>query len=80
MTLRAELEVTAPVAGPSSEWSAASELAEVEKLAEMGVVLKPQQPMTKKARGKARADLLPMGHLVFVDEREECESYCRGYS
>lgn len=72
LKLRAELEVTAPAAEPSSEWSAASELAEVEKLAEMGVILKPQEPMSAKAKGKAKAKMLPAGHVVFVDEREDC--------
>ena len=65
--MRAELEITAPVAGPSSEWTAASELAELEKLAEMGVVLQPQ-PSNRKGKGKAQT-----GHIVFVDEVEACE-------
>lgn len=68
--LRAELESTAPVAGPS-EWTAASELAEVEKLAEMGVIVRPGSPAkSKKGKGKETAT----GHVVFVDAKEDCES------
>jgi U3 small nucleolar RNA-associated protein 11 len=74
--LRAELEITAPPAsasasaGPSSEWSAAEELAEVEKLAEMGVVINPQAS-TRKGKGKGKAP--QQGHVVFADGKEECE-------
>lgn len=68
LKLRAQLEVSAPVAGPSSEWTAASELAEVEKLAEMGVVIRPDQT---KRKGKARAPA--QGHVVFAEGKQECE-------
>ncbi|WWD17081.1 hypothetical protein CI109_101518 [Kwoniella shandongensis] len=68
--LRAELEITAPVAGPSSEWTAASELAEVEKLAEMGIVLQPRDVSGgRKGKGKGKAPAA--GHVVFVDGRTE---------
>ncbi|WOO80664.1 U3 small nucleolar RNA-associated protein 11 [Vanrija pseudolonga] len=70
LKLRAQLEVSAPVAGPSSEWTAASELAEVEKLAEMGVVLRPDQT---KRKGKGRAPA--QGHVVFAEGKEEFDSY-----
>ncbi|WVQ99626.1 hypothetical protein IAU59_006763 [Kwoniella sp. CBS 9459] len=75
--LRAELEVTAPVAGPSSgvDWDAASELAEVEKLAEMGIVLRPQAASSRKGKGKGKAPAA--GHVVFADDREEFNSYGR---
>lgn len=67
--LRAELESTAPVAGPS-EWTAASELAEVEKLAEMGVIVRPgSQTKSKKGKGKQ----VPSGHVLFVDDRKDCK-------
>ncbi|KAK8864611.1 hypothetical protein IAR55_001861 [Kwoniella newhampshirensis] len=70
--LRAELEITAPVAGPSSEWTAASELAEVEKLAEMGIILQPKDiSSSKKGKGKGKAPAA--GHVVFADGKEEYE-------
>jgi U3 small nucleolar RNA-associated protein 11 len=76
--LRAELEITAPPAsasaGPSSEWSAAEELAEVEKLAEMGVVINPQASRTGKGKGKGKGKAPQQGHVVFADGKEECES------
>ena len=69
--------MTAPAAGPSSEWSAAAELAEVEKLAEMGIVLKPREPVVKdrkgrgiKGKGKAKDT---GGHVVFAEDEEECK-------
>jgi hypothetical protein len=65
--------VTAPAAVPGAEWSAASELAEVEKLAEMGVVLRPIEP-TVKGKGKAKAITTPAGHIVFAEDEAECES------
>lgn len=72
--LRAQLEVTAPAAGPSSEeWGAAQELAEVEKLAEMGVVVDPSAGLKRsKGKGKAR-DVPSNGHVVFAEDRSECE-------
>jgi len=70
--LRAELEHTAPAAGPS-EWTAASELAEVEKLAEMGVIVRPGSP-TKSKKGKGKAKEAATGHVVFVDAKEDCKS------
>ncbi|RSH83567.1 uncharacterized protein EHS24_007255 [Apiotrichum porosum] len=69
--LRAELEVTAPVAGPSSEWTAASELAEVEKLAEMGVIVRPSSSASRKGKGKD----VPSGHVVFVEAKEDFDAY-----
>ncbi|KAL1411620.1 hypothetical protein Q8F55_002584 [Vanrija albida] len=72
LKLRAELEVSAPVAGPSSEWTAASELAEVEKLAEMGVVIRPEQPKSK-GKGKGRAPA--QGHVVFAEGKAEFDSF-----
>ncbi|OXG89591.1 U3 small nucleolar RNA-associated protein 11 [Cryptococcus neoformans A2-102-5] len=70
--LRAELEVTAPASSGTEEWSAASELAEVEKLAEMGVVLSPALSRKKgKGKGKAPAE----GHVIFVDDRADFENY-----
>lgn len=65
--------MTAPAAVPGAEWSAASELAEVEKLAEMGVVLKPVEPKAK-GKGKAKAATTPAGHIVFAEDEAECES------
>ncbi|WVR06841.1 hypothetical protein IAU60_003877 [Kwoniella sp. DSM 27419] len=75
--LRAELEVTAPVAGPSSgvDWDAAAELAEVEKLAEMGIVLRPQDELAGRKKGKGKAPAT--GHVVFADSREEFQTYGR---
>lgn len=64
--------MTAPAAGPSSEWSAASELAEVERMAEMGIVLKPSEE-GRRRKGKGKAREMPAGHVVFVDDREECK-------
>ncbi|ORX35706.1 small-subunit processome [Kockovaella imperatae] len=69
--LRRELEVTAPGAS-SSEWDAAAELAEVEKLAEMGVVLQPRESQSSKRKGKGRAP--PTGHVLFADGRDEFEA------
>ncbi|WRT66573.1 uncharacterized protein IL334_003532 [Kwoniella shivajii] len=77
--LRAELEITAPVAGPSStssstsEWDAAAELAEVEKLAEMGIILRPQEGSSKKGKGKGKAPAA--GHVIFADDKVEFENY-----
>ena len=73
LKLRAELEITAPQAGPSSEWSAASELAEVEKLAEMGVILRPAESASAKLKEKAKLKALPVGHVLFVEERKDCK-------
>lgn len=77
--LRTELEITAPAAGASGEWSAASELAEVEKLAEMGVVVRPRAEVaTTRSKGKGKAREIPNeGHVVFVDDKGECE--CSSY-
>ncbi|CAD6585453.1 MAG: hypothetical protein TREMPRED_004150 [Tremellales sp. Tagirdzhanova-0007] len=75
LKLRAELEITAPQAGPSSEWSAASELAEVEKLAEMGVILRPAESASAKLKEKAKLKALPVGHVLFVEERKDFESF-----
>ncbi|CAK9780745.1 small-subunit processome [Cutaneotrichosporon oleaginosum] len=73
--LRAQLEVTAP-AGGSEEWGAAQELAEVEKLAEMGVVLDPSAALKSKSKGKGRArDAPSTGHVVFAEDRTEFEGY-----
>jgi hypothetical protein len=47
-------------------------LAEVEKLAEMGIVLKPRDESSSSRKGKGKA--APSGHVIFVDGREECES------
>jgi len=78
MKLRRELEITAPAAGPSSEWSAAAELDEVEKLAAMGVVLQPREEIVPgKWKGKGKAKGLPTGHVVFADGRDECKSNSR---
>lgn len=76
--LRAQLEVTAPAAGPSSEeWGAAQELAEVEKLAEMGIVVDPSAG-SKRSKGKGKARDVPLnGHVVFAEDRTECESCVR---
>ncbi|WVQ81767.1 hypothetical protein IAT38_003892 [Cryptococcus sp. DSM 104549] len=74
--LRAELEITAPAAGASSaEWSAASELTEVMKLAEMGIVINPEASSSRRKKGKGRAPA--QGHVVFADGREEFEGYGR---
>nr|ODN93006.1 U3 small nucleolar RNA-associated protein 11 [Cryptococcus depauperatus CBS 7855] len=69
--LRAGLEITAPAASSCEEWSAASELAEVEKLAEMGIVLNPYLSPKKKGKGKALVE----SHTIFVDDRNELEKY-----
>ncbi|ODO06396.1 U3 small nucleolar RNA-associated protein 11 [Cryptococcus wingfieldii CBS 7118] len=69
--IRAELEVTAPSSSSSDEWTAASELAEVEKLAKMGIVLNPRQSKKGKGKGKAPAE----GHVVFAEDRSEFEQY-----
>ncbi|ODN80628.1 hypothetical protein L202_02813 [Cryptococcus amylolentus CBS 6039] len=69
--IRAELEVTAPSSSSSDEWTAASELAEVEKLAEMGIVLNPRQSKKGKGKGKAPAE----GHVVFAEDRSEFDQY-----
>lgn len=70
--MRRELESTAPKASEGEEWDAAAELAEVEKLAEMGVVLQAQED-NRTRKGKAKA-LPPSGHVIFVEGREECMS------
>ncbi|WVW84145.1 hypothetical protein I302_106174 [Kwoniella bestiolae CBS 10118] len=80
--LKTQLQITASssIAGPSnssdpnSEWDAIAELAEVEKLAEMGIVLKPSHdgPSNKKGKGKGKA---PSGHVIFADDKEEFEKY-----
>ena len=46
----------------------------MEKLAEMGIILKPAESMSRRAKGKGKPKSLPAGHVVFVDEREDCES------
>lgn len=72
--MRQELEVTAPAAS-SGEWDAAAELAEVEKLAEMGIVLNPQASGSgsgSRAKGKGKA-VTTGGHVVFAEGKEECK-------
>jgi hypothetical protein len=69
--LRRELEAASPQSG-EGDWDAAAELAEVEKLAEMGIVLKPRDESSSSRKGKGKA--APSGHVIFVDGREECES------
>ena len=71
--LRAELEITGPQAGPSSDWSAASELAEVEKLAEIGVILRPADSASATKKFKAKTKVSPTGHVLFVEGRKDCE-------
>jgi hypothetical protein len=68
--LRRELEAASPQSG-EGDWDAAAELAEVEKLAEMGIVLKPRDESSSSRKGKGKA--APSGHVIFVDGREECE-------
>lgn len=75
--LRAEFELISPSSSASDEWSAASELAEVEKLASLGILLKPRELPTK--RNKLKAALAnPSGRLVFADSRDEFEGYGAG--
>jgi U3 small nucleolar RNA-associated protein 11 len=69
--LRRELEASSPQSG-DGDWDAAAELAEVEKLAAMGIVLKPRDESSSSRKGKGKA--APSGHVIFVDGREECES------
>ena len=70
--MRRELEASSPTGpGKEGEWDAAAELAEVEKLAEMGIVLKPRGETSSQRKGKGKA--APSGHVIFVDGREECE-------
>jgi U3 small nucleolar RNA-associated protein 11 len=73
--LRRELEASSPTgSGKEGEWDAAAELAEVEKLAEMGIVLKPREESSgRKGKGKATP---PSGHVIFVEGREECKCPC----
>ncbi|KAL0255420.1 hypothetical protein I308_100224 [Cryptococcus tetragattii IND107] len=72
--LRAELEVTSPASHTSEEWSAASELAEVEKLAEMGVVLSPALSSKKgKGKSKAPADVENYGNESEEEEQQKLE-------
>lgn len=52
------------------------ELAEVEKLAEMGVVINPQASGSGSGRkGKGKAKAVAGGHVVFADGREACELF-----
>ncbi len=68
-------------AGGSEEWGAAQELAEVEKLAEMGVVLDPSAATKSKGKGKGKArDAPSTGHIVFAEDRTECELDSHDYS
>lgn len=63
-------------AGSSDEWGAAQELAEVEKLAEMGVVVDPNAATKSKGKGKGKAREVPSyGHVVFAEDRTECEHW-----
>ena len=71
--LRRELEASSPSGTGEGEWDAAAELAEVEKLAEMGIVLKPRDESSSSRKGKGKA--APSGHVIFVDGREECEYF-----
>lgn len=51
----------------------------MEKLAEMGVIVQPaEESSTKSKKGKGKAKDLPAGHVLFVDDREDCE--LRGFS
>jgi U3 small nucleolar RNA-associated protein 11 len=71
--LRRELEASSPTGpGKEGEWDAAAELAEVEKLAEMGIILKPRGETSSQRKGKGK--VAPSGHVIFVDGREECMS------
>ncbi|WWC89114.1 uncharacterized protein L201_004032 [Kwoniella dendrophila CBS 6074] len=84
--LKAELEVSSSLAGPSnslsadieSEWDAVAELAEVEKLAEMGIIIKPQElslSSTSRKKGKGKGKAPAEGHVIFADDKEEFEKY-----
>ena len=71
--MRRELEASSPTgSGKEGDWDAAAELAEVEKLAEMGIILKPRDEGSSSRKGKGKA--VPSGHVIFVDGRDECES------
>ena len=76
--LRAEFELLSPPSSSSSnptstsseEWTAASELAEVEKLASLGILLQPRALPTR--RSKLRVALAnPTGRVVFAENRDE---------
>lgn len=73
--LRAELEASAPPPGDNDEWTSASELAEVEALAEMGVIVNSSAEASSSKKGKGRSKNVPAGgHVVFVDDKEDCKS------
>ncbi|WWC70004.1 uncharacterized protein I206_103948 [Kwoniella pini CBS 10737] len=75
--LRTSLEISNSIIGPngigssSEEWDAMAELAEVEKLAEMGIIIKPQDE-TIKRKGKGKTSV---GHVVFANGKEEFEQF-----
>lgn len=46
----------------------------MEKLVQMGVILKPRDSAVNARQGKAKAS--PTGHVLFFDGREECELAC----
>ncbi|OCF74270.1 U3 small nucleolar RNA-associated protein 11 [Kwoniella mangroviensis CBS 8886] len=77
--LKTQLQITAPSGSlttetsSSPEWDAIAELAEVEKLAEMGIVLKPSDESTTKRKGKGKA--VTSGHVIFADDKDEFENY-----
>ncbi|KAL7421977.1 hypothetical protein Q5752_003749 [Cryptotrichosporon argae] len=72
--IKTQLQITAPTSG---KWDAAAELAEVEKLAEMGVVVGPVAGTSGSAKGtgKGKGKAPASGHVVFVDGREEFDCY-----
>ncbi|EIW70548.1 U3 small nucleolar RNA-associated protein 11 [Tremella mesenterica] len=77
--LRRELEVITPPGGSDSDWDAAAELAEVEKLAEMGIVIKAREDGGERKR-KGKGKDLPSGHVVFAERQEEFDSYNPNHS
>ncbi|WWC61971.1 uncharacterized protein I303_104557 [Kwoniella dejecticola CBS 10117] len=72
--LRTSLEISSSLAGPSrstaEEWDAMAELAEVEKLAEMGIIIKPQEGVKRKGKAKAKE-----GHVIFAEGKDEFEKF-----
>ncbi|WWD03338.1 hypothetical protein V865_001390 [Kwoniella europaea PYCC6329] len=75
--LKTQLQITAPSGSSTTEtsieWDAIAELAEVEKLAQMGIVLKPSDESTTKRKGKGKA--VTSGHVIFADGKDEFENY-----
>ncbi|KAK1924064.1 small-subunit processome [Papiliotrema laurentii] len=81
-TLRKELETLLPTKGTyEAEWGPLSELAEIEKLAEMGIVVQPNSSSAGSSRAKGKRKAVEVEkHITFAETPSDLETIRAGPS